>query len=277
MVAVVTAPFVTDGILLGAVAYGEADRIVTLYTRARGKVSAMAKGARRSRRRFGASLALFVVGDATLRERSARSAELLFLSRFDARHDFAAALGADVVRLAQASYATELLRELTVPHQADPSLLELTVELYAAVAAAAPGATALRAFELRLLEAIGLRPVLDRCLACGADAGALDDPGALVDGDRGGVVCAGCARGSIGAAGDVLRPLPAAARRRLMAARAAESLAHAACLPPVSAETEAAARAAMHALLAAHLHRPMRTLAFIQKLRAALVDEGDRG
>lgn len=248
-----SAPFVTEAVLLGAVAYGESDRVVTLFTRELGKVGAMARGARKSRSRFGAALSLYVLGEATLRER--RGAELFFLESYHAVRDFSM-LAADPVRMGHAAYATEIARELTPPHRADPPLLELLVELYAVVAASPPRAGTLRAFELRLLEEIGLRPMLDGCVSCG---GAAD----LVDPTRGGLVCSRCA------AGTTLRLLPAAARERLLELRAAGSLAAAAALPAAPTEIEEAARTAMHALVEAHLPRPARSVEFLKKLRNA--------
>jgi DNA repair protein RecO (recombination protein O) len=254
----VSAPFVTDAVVLGAVAYGEADRVVTLFSRDHGKLGAMARGARRSRNRFGAGLSLYVAGEAALRER--RGAELMTLESFHARRDFSA-LAFDVVRLGHAAYATELVRELTVPHRADPPLFDLLVELYGAVLERAPRAGTLRAFELRLLEEIGLRPVLERCVSCGAcDEELLDR--AVVDAGRGGVVCPRCGAGS------ALRLLPTAARRRLLALRDAPSLDDAAQLD-AAPEVDEAARAAMHALLEAHLARPVRSVEFLKKLRSA--------
>jgi DNA repair protein RecO (recombination protein O) len=254
-----SAPFVTDALVLGAVAYGEADRVVTLFSRDRGKLGAMARGARRSRNRFGAGLSLYVAGEAQLRER--RGAELMTLESFHARRDFSA-LALDVVRLGHAAYATELLRELTVPHRADPPLFDLLVELYAVVEAHPPRAGTLRAFELRLLEELGLRPMLERCVVCGAeDAAALER--AVVDAGKGGVVCARCGAGSR------LSLLPGAARRRLLALRDAPSVDDAARLEPAGPDVEEAARAAMHALLEAHLSRPVRSVEFLKKLRGA--------
>ncbi len=59
----------TPAVVLRTVDYGEADRVVTLLCREGGKRSALARGARRSSKRFGAGLSLFGVGEATLLER----------------------------------------------------------------------------------------------------------------------------------------------------------------------------------------------------------------
>src|SRR5262249_54256954 len=82
------------------------------------KVSAMARGARKSQKRFGGALGLFVLGEATLRER--RGAELMLLESFQARRDHSR-LGVDPVRLGHASYGTELVRELTPPPPPAPA------------------------------------------------------------------------------------------------------------------------------------------------------------
>jgi DNA repair protein RecO (recombination protein O) len=251
--------FVTDAVLLGSVAYGDADRIVTLMTRSHGKVGAMARAARKSRQRFGASLALFVVGEATLRER--RGAELMLLESYHAVHDLTG-LALDVVRLGHASYATELVRELCPHNRPDPALFELLVELYRVVAAHPPRADTLRAFELRLLDELGVGPALDRCVGCGTGAAAALDR-AILDPARGGLLCLACAPSARGP----VRALPPDARARLLLVRGGP-LADAAARPPAPA-TEAPARDAVHALLAAHLAGPLRSLEFLRKLARA--------
>ncbi len=251
--------FCTDAVLVGSVAYGDADRIVTLFTRSHGKVGAMARSARKSRQRFGAALAPFVVGEAMLKER--RGAELMLLESFHAVRDFTR-LGLDVVRLGHASYATELVRELSAAHRPDPALFELLVELYQVVADHAPRADTLRAFELRLLDELGLGPALDRCVGCDTEAPAALDR-AIVDAGRGGLLCLSCAAPARG----TVRALPPAARARLLLIRAG-SLGDAAARPPAP-DTEAPAREALHALLAAHLTGPIRSLEFLRKLRGA--------
>ena len=250
---------VTDAVVLRLVPTGEADRVVTLYTRARGRVSAVAHAAARSRRRFGAALQPYILGEATLSEKGGR--ELLVLERFDARRDFTARLG-DPVRMGHAAYATELLRELSPPHEVDATLLDLVLELYEVVASSPPRAETLRAFELRLLDAVGLRPVLDRCVACGSlDPERLDRAGAVLDPGRGGLVCGPC-----GGVGEGARPLSPGPRRRLLDLQDMV-LTDAAALPHDQPESVAVCRDAVHALLRSHLPGPLKSLEFLQKLR----------
>jgi DNA repair protein RecO (recombination protein O) len=253
---VVTASVQTEAILVSSTVYGEADRIVTLVTRGLGKISAIARGARKSRTRFGAALAPFVVGLATVAE---RRGELFTLSEYSVVRDFSA-VGRDVVSMAHASYAAELCRELSPPRQPEPALYALLVECLEALAQAPPRADTLRAFELRLLETVGLGPALDRCAACG------EPPTAevhTVDPGRGGIVCARCAAASRFLAVPVR--LSETTPRRLLEL-AAGSLLEAATSSRDAGE-EAAARQLTHGLIAPHLHAPLRSLEFLRQLR----------
>lgn len=246
----------TDGIVLRLVPYGEADQVATLYTRAHGRITALARGARRSKRRFGAALGALVVSELQLRGRS--RGDLWTLESAQILEDFTP-LAADVGAFAHASYALELVASLTPAEAPEPALLELAIALHRALARG-PSAAVLRAFELRLLDILGSAPVLDACVACGATD--LDGGGTVFDPVRGGVVCARCAPSSRGPA---VRPLPAASRRHLLAARAADDLDAAR-----AGGGDDAARDAMVATLQHLLGRPLRTVEFIAKVRSKL-------
>src|SRR3954466_9865297 len=99
----------TPAIVLRAVNYGEADRIVTLFGRETGRLTALARGARKSQRRFSGGLGLCSVGMAALRERP--GADLMTFERFDVTESHAA-LGSDVALMAHAAYAAELVGKL---------------------------------------------------------------------------------------------------------------------------------------------------------------------
>jgi DNA repair protein RecO (recombination protein O) len=180
----------TAALLARSVDYRDADRICTLLTRSQGKISALARGARRSRGRFGGALSLFVVGEASLRL-AQRGGELLTLERFDALEDLAPRLASDAVKIGHGSYILELARELWPPAQPEEASFELVCEALRVLAASQPNAALLRAYELQLLGAVGLAPALERCVGCGA---AVADP-VRVSIARGGVLCAGCGQG----------------------------------------------------------------------------------
>jgi DNA repair protein RecO (recombination protein O) len=179
----------TPALVARFVDYGEADRICTLLARSHGKVSALARGARRSRRRFGGALSLFVVGEATLRP--PRHGELYGLERFDAVEDLASRIAEDVIKLGHGSYLLELTRELWPTAQPEPAAFDLLLAALRALAGGPAAPALLRAYELQLLGAVGLAPALDRCVVCGRPP---SGP-ARVNVARGGVLCQGCGDG----------------------------------------------------------------------------------
>jgi DNA repair protein RecO (recombination protein O) len=244
----------TPAIVLRTVDYGEADRVVTLFTRDAGKLSALARGARKSVRRFGAALGLFGVGEAVLHDKP--SAELAGLERFDGARGFPALMD-DVAKVAHGGYACELVRELIPPRQPEPQIFELLITFFAALEAGPARAETLRIFELALLDALGLRPQLDHCVGCGNDE--LGAPGDVLDVRRGGVVCAHCHGHG--------RPLADEVRRALVAAQALE-LAEAPGFV-LSPSLNVGCREALSSIVLDHIGRPLKSLEFIAKLNHA--------
>jgi DNA repair protein RecO (recombination protein O) len=108
--------------------------------------------------------------------------------------------------------------------------------------------------ELRVLDVVGLRPQIDRCVACGGDQ--LDRPGQVFDARRGGVVCAACHGHG--------HALDGAARRALARAQST-SLAEAGALH-LSPTVNADCREVLTALVCDHLGHALRSLEFIAKL-----------
>lgn len=183
-------PVHTRALLLKQVDTGEADRVVTLLTEDLGKVSAIARGARRSRKRFGAALSLFVLAEAELRSRTTSS--LHVLTGYQAL-EIHPGIGRDIAAITHASYATELVEALSPKGHPEPALFELLLEMYALLAREPPTSERLRVFELRLLTEAGLAPQMATCVACGRDV--FTEPERLgMDVGRGGVVCGECRR-----------------------------------------------------------------------------------
>jgi len=173
-------------IVLRTVDYGERDRVVSLLTREKGKLSAFARGARVSRRRFGGTLELFNLVAAEVAERS--GADTWSLENASVTRAFVALRG-DLARIACAAYAVELARELVRDAEPHQDLFDL-LEAYLSRLDDAPARPwDLRGYELGALEAAGLRPRLDDCARCGepAPAGAM-----RFDPAHGGVLCERC-------------------------------------------------------------------------------------
>jgi DNA repair protein RecO (recombination protein O) len=181
----VTGPLKTEAIVLRSIRYGEADRILHVYTPGYGRLSAIAKGARRSRSRFGARLEPFLHVRLMLHE--GRS-DLLTVTGVDtiavnpALREHAATLDA----AARACDAVGRLFETADPHPAVFRLLANHLALLNIDARRAKAATSL-AFRLKLLLAAGIVPQLAACAVCGET----DHLGGF-SGAAGGVVCSSC-------------------------------------------------------------------------------------
>ncbi len=178
-------PLKTEAIVLRSIRYGEADRILHLYTLGHGRLSAIAKGARRARSRFGARLEPFFHVRAVLHE--GRS-ELLTVTSVDtiATHgplrDHASTLDA----AARACDAVARLFETSEPHPEVFRLLANQLALLSSSPDHAGPANGL-AFRMKLLLAAGILPALGSCAACG-EAEHLRGFSAAA----GGVVCSSC-------------------------------------------------------------------------------------
>jgi DNA repair protein RecO (recombination protein O) len=246
----------TSAVLLRSIDYGESDRVVTLLGRSTGCIGAIARGARKSQRRFGGGLGLCSVGDAVLRERG--GAELLTFERFDVTTSFPS-LGADVTRMGHAAYMAELLTKLCAPRQPEPSIFDLALAFLACLESGGPSEPRLRIFELALLERLGFAPALDSCATCGrADLSAGDAIDVRFIPDRGGVVCQGCAN-----RGRPMRPAV-----RLMLSRLARTSLDEADRLVISTDVGRGCRDALQELLGVHLSAPLRSLEFLAKMQA---------
>jgi DNA repair protein RecO (recombination protein O) len=261
---------VTPALVLRVVNFGESDRVVTLLTAAHGKLSVLARGARASKRRFGAALSPFGYGEATLRER--RGQELWLLEELHTSRGFAR-LPQELGRFSHACYALELCLHLCPPHEPEPEVLQLTLRLFEYLDGLPledkPAAEALRVYELRLLRAVGLALQLRECAACGHDVP--EHPYVPFDVSRGGVLCPdSCWLGPIpthigqhggGLAAEVRRAL-----QQLEELPLDPELLTALSLPrPV----QRACRELLVTVLQHHLGRNLRAVEFIAKLNAA--------
>jgi DNA repair protein RecO (recombination protein O) len=199
-------PVKTQAVVLRSIRYGEADRIVHLYTPHRGRVGAIAKGVRRSRSRFGGRLEPFFRLDLILHEGRGELLTVTSAATVDGHarlRDDGRALDA----AARACDAVGRLFETTEPHPEVFNLLCNELKLLDADPARGTLGNQL-AFRLKLLLAAGLAPQLAACAACGAQ-----DHLTGFSGAAGGVVCSACEASSF--------PLDAAAHEFLTGAMGA--------------------------------------------------------
>ena len=218
-------PLKTEAIVLRSIRYGEADRILHLYTPQHGRLAAIAKGARRARSRFGARLEPFFHVRAVLHE---GRGDLLTVTGVDtiaahgALRDHAATLDA----AARACDAVTRLFETSDPHPEVFRLLVNELALLSTDPVHARPANGL-AFRLKLLLAAGIVPQLGSCASCG-EIEHLHGFSAAA----GGVVCSSCEAAAfplaqesyqflVGALGESLARAPEASERALRQAERA--------------------------------------------------------
>jgi DNA repair protein RecO (recombination protein O) len=225
-------PVKTQAVVLRSIRYGEADRIVHLYTPMRGRVGAIAKGARRARSRFGGRLEPFFRLDLVLHE---GRGELLTVTAAETVDGYPR-LREDAGALDAAARACDAVNRLFETDEAHPEVFNLLCHELALLDREPARATRANqlAFRLKLLLAAGLAPHLATCASCGADEHLSGFSGAA-----GGVVCTACEASSFpldeaahaclaGALGAPLAQAPDAPERALRQAERAigETLEH---------------------------------------------------
>ena len=181
--------FKTEAIVLRSIRYGEADRVLHLYTPERGRVGAVAKGVRRVKSRMGGRLEPLSRVRLVLHQ---GRGELCTISQADTvqAHAGLRERRGSLERATQACEAVLRLLDSTEPNLPAYNLLCHELALLDSSADASRRAQAL-AFRLKLLLAAGFAPELASCASCGeAEHLGGFSPSA------GGIVCAGCEAGS---------------------------------------------------------------------------------
>jgi DNA repair protein RecO (recombination protein O) len=176
-----------EAILLGVADYGESDRLVTLFTLEQGKLRGLARGAKRSIRRFGGILEPF----ARLTVQVAVKSGLSRLLGADAVTIFPR-IREDLQKIGYAGYACEAV-DLFLPEGMPNSRLFRLLSAYLEhLDQAPPSPSDRKFFEMNLLNILGYRPALERCASCGDDLTGM--PGRHA-GPSGSLLCGRCGRG----------------------------------------------------------------------------------
>jgi DNA repair protein RecO (recombination protein O) len=188
--------FKTEAIVLRSIRYGEADRVLHLYSSTRGRIGAIAKGVRKPRSRFGGRLEPFFRLDLVLHQGRGD------LATVTAAHTVAGHpnLRASGPALDAAARACDAVLRLLDSEEANPAAYNLLCRYLAILDGSealdddpsADGAACLStalAFRLKLALAAGFAPELASCARCGEA-----DELAGFSGDAGGVVCGACER-----------------------------------------------------------------------------------
>ena len=233
--------------VLSALDYGDSDRIVSLFTLEHGRLKAFARGARKSRKRFGPALEPFARIDIQARIKAGLSS----LQQADIISIYPV-IRTDLERIAHALYACELVDVITPEGHPIPRLYRLLAAYLERLETETAIEADRRFFEINLLNILGYRPSLATCSRCDAPFG---EVGAWLQ-DGGEAVCRFCCAGG--------RPVSAVTLKTL-----------AACLKtgtfgqiPFPPDTLQQAGDLLSEAISAHTGRRLKSLEFLQQVTA---------
>ncbi|AAR33908.1 DNA repair protein RecO [Geobacter sulfurreducens] len=239
-------PIRCEAVVLATMDYRESDRIVTLFTLCHGKVRGLARGARKSMRRFGGALEPFARLSVELVVReglsSLRGVDIVTVYP-RIRQDLAA--------IGHGGYAVELVDRLLPDGASVPRLFRLLVSYLEHLDQGGASPSDRRFFEANLLNILGYRLSLDACAACGVEFPA---DAARRAGAAGTVLCTGCGRYGAPLSAETVRLL----HRCLGTGRFGAIV-----FPP---EPLGEAGPLLDGAIGAHLARPLNSLAFLRQL-----------
>ena len=180
--------FRVEAIVLNHRDWGEADRLVTLYTRQRGKIRAVAKGARKTRSRKGGHLQPFTLITLQL----ARARGPFIITQVETLEAYLP-LREDLNLTGNASYLVELLDRFSYDEEeSNSALFRLLMDSLARLNRNDDVWVVIRYYEMRLLDYLGFRPQLFECAHCGEEIKAEDQ---FFSAAQGGIICPICGPG----------------------------------------------------------------------------------
>ncbi|TCZ75577.1 DNA repair protein RecO [Paenibacillus albiflavus] len=171
-----------EGIVLRSMDYGEGNKIITLYTREMGKVSVMARGAKKVKSRLGAVTQLFTFGEYVFY----KSGQMGTLNNGELLKSFNK-LREDLYKSAYSAYLVELIDRMSSEEDASAYLFEQLKAGLEAIDEDKDMAIVAHLLEMKLLGSAGYSPELEACVSCGSIT-----PRMLFSARLGGVICSSC-------------------------------------------------------------------------------------
>jgi DNA repair protein RecO (recombination protein O) len=173
-----------DAVILRHSDYGEADRLLTLFTREAGKLRAIAKGVRKMQSRKAGHLEPFTQVTLLL----AQGHDLWIVTQAEATELFQP-LRESLPLIGYAGYVVELLDRFTYEEGQNWQLFQLLIETLKRLASEPDPFVPVHYYEMRLLDLMGFRPLLFECASCGK---AIQPEDQYFSAERGGVLCPDC-------------------------------------------------------------------------------------
>jgi DNA repair protein RecO (recombination protein O) len=171
--------------------WGEADRLLGLFTREMGKLRAIAKGVRKPRSRKAGHLEPFTRVSLLL----AKGRDMWIVTQAETV-DAYLYLREDLERVGYAAYAVELLDRFTYEEGENPAMYRLLADTLARLDTESDPELPIHYYEIRLLDLLGFRPQLFTCTSCGKEIQPQDQ---YFSASLGGVLCPSCGAATAGA------------------------------------------------------------------------------
>jgi len=173
-----------EAVVLHHVNWGEADRLLTVFTRTHGKLRVIAKSVRKMQSRKAGHLEPFSHSTLML----AKAHDLWIVTDAETIDGFSA-LREDLQLMTHASYVIELIDRFTFEEGQNWQLYQLTIDTLKRLSEEKAPFIPLRYYEMRLLDLLGFRPLLFQCAKCGKEIVAEDQ---FFSAEQGGVLCPSC-------------------------------------------------------------------------------------
>jgi len=183
-------PEKTSAIILRVVDFSETSCVVTLFTRSLGKITALAKGARRPKGPFESAIDVLAVCRIVFIHKTTEAMDLLTEAKLDRRFRSS---NRDLQRLYCGYYLVELLRTLTDEADPYPEVFDMALDAIEKIDGDGDIAETVFRFECGLLQSLGHSPMLTRCVACGINKTRIDRVHFGLT--HGGLLCGDCSRG----------------------------------------------------------------------------------
>ncbi len=155
-----------EGIVIRTTDYGETNKIVTLYTREWGKIGLMARGAKKTNSRLSSITQLFTHGYFLAQIGSGLGS--LHQGEIITSHR---SIGGDIFLTAYASYIVELTDKCTDEKKPNPFHFELLFQILNYLNEGNDPDILMNIYEMKMLNVLGLYPVLNQCSVCGSTDG----------------------------------------------------------------------------------------------------------
>ena len=179
----------TDGFVLKSLNYGESDLIITFFSREHGKLKGIAKGAKRSKKRFANVFEPFCLSRIIF---TRKSRDMLALIESCEVVDHYALIRQDLEKTLTASYFIDLADHFSPEGKPNEQLFELLADYLALLTRENISDAIIRFFEMRLLKVAGFEPALTACVRCKTPV--TNGTSYYFFPQEGGITCASCAR-----------------------------------------------------------------------------------